>query len=385
MNFKYIMLVAGEETGDLLAARLVNELDRRKWHYSLKFYGMGGAHLNNTVAEVLLDSSSMPSMGIFERLKLCVGIHPTLTALKKIIKEYKLDLLVLVDYQEINQQLATFAKNLGIKVLFYVSPQVWASHPISTNNIRRPIDIMTALLPLEVAPYEKAGVPVRYVGHTLTEAAKPSMLIGKIAQRYKITEGYPTIGLFPGTRSSEIHHMLPTILKAAQLLHKETNYTQFLLPVAPGLDTKLIQQQIDELDFSVTLLQDENINNVIEACDVIITAAGKVTIEIALMETPMVVIYKMAMFKYLLTKVFLNIKTISLPNLITGKEVVKELLQSDATAENIAQEVEKISHVHLFDHRENMIQEFRCLKEHLNKEAGAKNIADLCLEMIYPD
>ena len=378
---KSIMLVAGEASGDLLGARLVNELKHR--NLNLSFYGMGSTKMLNAGVDLILDNRSIAVMGIIEVLKRWGEIHRALDQLKEVMQQRKPDLLVLIDYQEFNLKLAKFAKASGITVLFYVSPQIWAWRPKRVNTIGQHIDMMAVLFPFEEAPYKKAGVPVRYVGHPLTAAVFASLSAAEAHTQFSLDPAHETVGLFPGSRSSEIHYNLPVILESAKLLSEKRPNIQFVLPLASGLNLESIQAQIEQSDCKITVLQEANTYDIIQVCDAIICASGTVTLEIALMQTPMVVIYKMATLSYLIMKPLLIIDHVSLVNIIAGKEVVKELLQSHATAKNISHEIEQL--LDNQDYRAQVIQDLNMIKTKLGNETGAKRIADLSLEMLGID
>lgn len=240
--------------------------------------------------------------------------------------------------------------------------------------------MMAVLFPFEEAPYKKAGVAVRYVGHPLTDAVFASLSREEACSQFRLDASHEIVGLFPGSRSSEIHYNLPVMLESAQQLSQTRPNIQFVLPLAPGLDPDAIHSQIKQAGCNITVLEGENTYDIIQVCDAVISASGTATLEIALMKTPMVVMYKMATLSYLIMKPLLIIEHVSLVNIIAGKEVVKELLQSQATAKNICHEIEQL--LDNQDYRSKVIKDLSHIKTLLGNETGAKRIADLSLEML---
>jgi lipid-A-disaccharide synthase len=379
---KTVVIVAGEASGDAHAARLVNEL--KKLDPSISFRGMGGDNLRKAGVNVFIDMTELAVVGIVEVLLKYKLIKAELSKLKQDIANNPPDLLILVDYQEFNQRLAAYAKSIGIKVLFYIGPQVWAWRPKRVNKMGKIVDHMAVILPFEKKLYEDADVPVTFTGHPLTDEVVANKTKQQARNQLQINDKI-TVGLFPGSRSGEIKRVLPILLESAKLIKKELAQNhmpevQFVLPVAGTIkneDLAAFYSAMNEL--SVITVKDQ-FYDVIQSCDVILTASGTATLEIGLLEVPMVIVYKVAAFSYFILSKLVNIKHLGLVNIIPGKEIVKEFIQHQAKPSNIAKEALRL----LGDEKyyDTMQHELSLIRRQLGGANGSKNVAKLAFEMI---
>lgn len=331
-----IMIVAGEASGDIYGADLAREALLK--NPELHFFGIGGARMREAGVETLVDSAVMAVVGLVEVIKHFDVIAAAFTTLKKIIQTSPPDLLILIDYPGFNLRLAKIAKKAGIKVLYYISPQIWAWRQGRVKKIARLVDHMAVILPFEAPFYEKAGVPVTFVGHPMLDLVTVTMDRDSAAQSIGLAPSGKIVGLFPGSRRSELERLLPVIVASAALLKKRFPQVQFLLPLASTLAEQDILPQLDAAGLQVTITRDR-IHDVIRACDAIISVSGTVTLEIALVGTPMVIIYKLAPLTYQLAKHLVKVPNIGLCNIVAGETVVQELIQEQANPENIAGEI----------------------------------------------
>ena len=374
---KNVVIVAGEASGDAHAARLVNEL--RKLDDSISFRGMGGDNLRKANVDIFIDMTELAVVGIVEVLLKYRMIKAELNKLKKNIANNPPDLLILVDYQEFNQRLAAYAKSIGIKVLFYIGPQVWAWRPKRVYKMGAIVDHMAVILPFEKKLYEDADVPVTFTGHPLTN----EVLINKTKQQARTQleiDQRITLGLFPGSRSGEIKRVLPILLETAALIKKEKPQIQFVLPVASTIkneDLAPFNNRITELSVITTK---QPFHDVIQACDVILTASGTATLEIGLLEVPMVIVYKIAALSHFILKFLVSIKHLGLVNIIPGKEIVREFIQQDAKPEDISKEALKLLNDKTY--YDSMQHELSLLRQQLGAGDGSKNVAELAYKMI---
>jgi lipid-A-disaccharide synthase len=376
---KNVFIVAGEASGDLHAANLSKEL--LKLDTTIKLEGMGGKNMREAGVVILFDASELAVMGIVEVLAKYREIKAVLNRIKKYISNTKPDLLILVDYQEFNQRLAAYARNHGIKVLFYIGPQVWAWRPKRVYKMARIVDQMAVIFPFEVELYKKAGVSVEFTGHPLVDEVIPN----KSTLQARETLGLPdqtTIGLFPGSRANEIERLLPVLIDTAQLLKQEKPEAQFVLPLASTIqrdDLIKFETALSALD--VHIVEDKTYD-VMQACDVIVVASGTATLEIGLMGTPMVIIYKLSPLSYLILRHLVKLTHVGLVNIVPGKEIIKEFIQNDAQPEKLAAEV-----LHILDNKDynkNMRDELAKLRELLGNAGGSKNVASLAFSMLQP-
>jgi len=372
------MISAGEASGDMHAANFVKALHARD--KNIEFYGMGSAQLRDAGAELLIDCHDIAVVGIVEVLVNYNKIMKALNTLRNSLRDNPPDLLVLVDYQEFNFKLAASAKELGIKVLFYISPQVWAWRQHRVHKIGKLIDMMAVILPFEEKFYKDANVPVRFVGNPLVDKAKPNKDKQICFEEYNLENNKTVIGIFPGSRRGEIKRVLPLQLAAAEILLKDKPNLQFILPIASTLNKEQFTTCLNKYShLNIKLVKDLSYN-VMQCCDAIITASGTATLEIALMGIPNCITYKIAALSYLILRPIVKIKHIGLVNIIANKDIVKEFLQFEAKPQAIASEINLI----LDDksYRENMIKELKGVREKLGKSGGADNMAELILEML---
>lgn len=371
------MFSAGEASGEQHAAHMFRELKKKR--PDLQGIGMGGRAMRDAGIDVRYDSSNIAVIGVFEVVKHYWEIDRALKMMQRIAAEERPNLLVCVDYKEFNFKLARFAKRSGIKVLFYVSPQVWAWRPGRVKKYGRAIDMMAVIFPFETAYYEAENVPVRYVGHPSVDKVHPRYRKDDDFKRFELDRRRPIIGLLPGSRVHEIERMLPVMLEAAKKIRAERPYAQFILPQAQSISDQLLRSYLDQTDLGIQIIKNEPYD-VIQCCDVVITTSGTATLEIALLQVPMVIVYKLAELTYWLGRWLVKTPFIGLPNIIAGRAIIKELIQHDASACNIAEEILKI----LTDEEYNitMRRALAEVKERLGDGGGSKNMADLALEML---
>ena len=376
-NPKTVFIVAGEASGDLHAANLCKEL--LGMDNSIQLQGMGGKNMREAGVDVLFDASKLAVVGIVEVLFKYRMIKGVLNQIQAHIKQSPPDLLILVDYQEFNQKLAAYAKELGIKVLFYIGPQVWAWRPKRVYKMARIVDQMAVIFPFEVDLYKEANVPVEFTGHPLVDEIIPD----KNRQQARATlslEEKTTVGLFPGSRMGEIERLLPIMLETAKLLRSKQPELQFVLPLASTVQYQDLAEYGKDLAALKISLIENNTHDVIQACDSIIVASGTATLEIGLMGTPMVITHKLAWLSYFILSRLVKITHIGLVNIVPEKEIVKEFIQHEATPENLANETLRILDDEKYN--QNMRDELAKLRELLGTGGGSKNVAKLAYSML---
>jgi len=370
-----IMIIAGEASGDMHAAEMILALRQKR--PQLEAYGMGSARMREAGIELLVDANEISVMGLWEVLLKYRKLKRTLNYLQDEMIRRRPDLLILVDFVEFNLKLAEVAKQAGIKVLFYVSPQIWAWRPGRIHKIGQKIDMMTVIFPFEVTYYQEAAIPVRYVGHPLVDQVrqgreKPSPI--------EITTQGPVVGLLPGSRRSEIQRILPVLLDSAIMLQEKHADIQFLLPLAHTLNREDLQPILDQYpDLPLALIEGRS-HDVMAASDAIMTASGTATLEIALMDVPMAIVYRMAPLSYWILKPLVTIDFVGLPNIVAGRGIVREFIQGDARPELICEEIDRI----LTDsaYRDNMREDLSEVREKLGAGGGTENVAKVADEML---
>ncbi len=372
-----IMFSAGESSGDKHAANMFLEL--KKQLPTIKGMGMGGAKMQQAGVEIQYDSSGIGVIGLIEILKHYGEIRQALKIMKQLVVSEKPDLRGCVDYKDFNFQLARFAKQHGVKVLFYVSPQVWASRPGRVVKYGRVIDMMAVIFPFETAYYESENIPVKYVGHPSVDKVNPNRSKAENLIQFSLQADNPIVGIMPGSRINEINRMLPVMLAAAEKISKSHKGIQFILPQADSIADELLQSFLQNSAIKINVIKNQTYD-VVQCCDAIMTTSGTATLEIALLKIPMVITYKLSVITYFLAKYLVITKFIGLPNIIAVKHVVKELIQKEATEENLANEISKI--LDNPSYREKMLAELDKVKEKLGQGGGSKNMADLAVTML---
>lgn len=334
-----IMIVAGEASGDIYGAELAREA--QLLNPGLHFLGIGGKRMHEAGVEILVDSADMAVMGLVEVLKHFGVISSAFFKLKNILQKDPPELLILIDYPGFNLRLAKVAKKAGVKVLYYISPKVWAWKAGRIRTIAATVSRMAVIFPFEVPLYEKAGAPVSFVGHPMLDLVNVSMNREEAAASFHLDPSRKIIGLFPGSRRSEIERILPAIIAAAALLQKRFPDIQFVLPLASTLTEDDINPHLQQSGITPVITR-HRIHDLIRACDAIISVSGTVTLEIALIGTPMVIIYKLAPLTYQVAKRVVKIEHIGLCNIVAGRGLVRELIQGQANPEAIAAEITTI-------------------------------------------
>lgn len=372
-----LLFSAGEASGDQHAAHMFQEL--QKQCPGIRGIGMGGSKMRQSGIDIRYDSSGIGVIGLIEVLKHYGEIVSALKTMKNIVATEKPDLLVCVDYKEFNLKLARFAKQQGVKVLFYVSPQVWAWRPGRVTTYGKAIDMMAVIFPFETAYYEAENVPVRYVGHPSVDKVHPQRSRQENFKVFDLNPDCPVIGVLPGSRGNEIKRMLPLMLKAAEELMFSNPDLQFLLPQADSVSDELLQYFLQSSPLAIKVVK-RQVYDAIQCCDAVMTTSGTASLEIALLGVPMVIAYRLSPLTYWFGRQLVKIPFIGLPNIIVGKLIVKELIQDAVSAESLSTEIERL--LNDLPYRTACLQGLKQVKVLLGEGGGSKNMADLALEML---
>ncbi len=334
-----ILIVAGEASADLHAARALQELQRLR--PGLTAFGVGGPALRAAGLEALHPAEEICVMGLGEVLPRIPRILAILGDLARTAAERRPRVALLVDLPDFNLRLAAKLKRLGVRVVYYVSPTIWAWRRGRAKKIARVVDRMLCILPFEPKAYEGTGVAARFVGHPFAEKPEPSP-----PETYRAALGLapdrPTFALVPGSRPSEIARIFPHMLGAAERLLARHPGAQFVVPVAPTLSRAQLEAHLAEHDGLDVRLVDGRTAEVVGASDGAIVKSGTSTLEAALMLRPMIVVYRVSWLTYVVGRLLVKIEFFSLVNLLAGRQVVPELLQREASAERMAAELEAL-------------------------------------------
>jgi lipid-A-disaccharide synthase len=372
-----IMIVAGEASGDIYGADLAREA--HKLNPSLQFFGIGGERMREAGVRTLVDSADMAVVGLVEVIKHFAIISSAFITLRNILRSDPPDLIILIDYPGFNLRLAKVAKKNGVRVLYYISPQIWAWRQGRVKKIARLVDHMAVILPFEAPFYERAGVPVTFVGHPMIDMVNMSKTRDEAAAGFGLDPARRIVGLFPGSRCNEIERLLPVIIASALLLKKRFPDIQFVLPLASTLRKEDLLEQITIAGLDVTITCDR-IHDLIRSCDAVISVSGTVTLEIALVGTPMAIIYKLSPLTYQLAKRLVKVDNIGLCNIVAGETAVRELIQDDANPEMIAEEITKI--LTDFPYAGQIKEKLANVRMRLGRGGASENVARLTLELV---
>ena len=373
----HIMILAGETSGDAHAAEFIEQI----WllNPNIRISGMGSREMKKAGAEIFFDSASIAVMGLVEVLKHWREIKRAMHCVRQKLDETHPDLLVLVDYPEFNLKMARHARELGIKVLFYISPQVWAWRPKRIKKIGRLVDHMAVIFKFETAYYEHANIPVSFVGHPLVDKVVNTQGRDEARQHLGLERDIPVIGLFPGSRNSEIDRLLPLMLETARQMTHTNPRLVFVLPVATSLDFDAIKHQCEQSNLNILVTQD-NLYNLITCCDAIVSCSGTVTLEIALLGIPMCIVYRMSPLSYHILRYLVKIPHVGLVNIVAGRSVVREFIQTDATAENISEEMFRIITDQTY--RQGIKDDLLIVRENLGEGDGPGKMARLVISFL---
>ena len=369
-----LYLIAGEASGDLHAANLMKAL--RKEDGTIDFRFWGGDLMEKEGGKPVKHIRDLAFMGFIEVVMNLKTILSNIRFCKTDIEVYQPDALVLIDYPGFNLRIAEWAKSKGIKVYYYISPQVWAWKQNRVFKIKKSVDHLFAILPFEKAFFKKFDYDVEYVGHPLLDAIEQFRATEIDSTSFRETNNLdqrPIIAVLPGSRKQEIRVKLPLMLDA---LESFDNY-QIVIAGAPALDPDFYTPFIS--NNRIRIIHGETYN-ILNAAEIGVVTSGTATLETALFQVPEVVCYKGSSISYAIAKRLIKIKFISLVNLILDREVVKELIQHECTASNIRREVETI--VIGGSKREKMLAEFSTLKKTLGEGGASRQVAQSILKTI---
>jgi lipid-A-disaccharide synthase len=334
-----LLIVAGEASADLHAARALAEL--RRLRPGVRAFGVGGPRLREAGLEVIAPAEEISVMGVAEVLPRIPRILGILGALAREAERRRPKAALLVDLPDFNLRLAARLKKLGVKVVYYVSPTIWAWRRGRARKIAKVVDRMLCILPFEPEAYEGTGVSARFVGHPFAEKPEPGP-----KERYREALGLPavatTIALVPGSRLSELQRIFPAMLDAAERLRAAHPDAQFVVPVAPTLPREAVDAHLARHATLPVKLVDGRTEEAVGASDAALVKSGTSTLEAGLMLRPMVIVYRLSWLTYFLGRLLVRIAHFGLVNILAGRGIVPELLQGDASPERMAGEIERL-------------------------------------------
>jgi lipid-A-disaccharide synthase len=329
-----VMISCGEPSGDMYAAELARHL--RSEDPSVVITGFGGERLRAAGANLLGDFSGLSVTGLLEVVRVLPRTWQIYRRLIAAARAERPDVFVAVDFPDFNFRLAHALRRLGVPVVYYISPQLWAWRSGRMKTMRKLADRVLVIFPFEERIYQEAGVPVEWVGHPLLDVMPAARPRADIAAALRLREGDPIVALLPGSRRNEVAAILPDLVAAAQLIRRRVPAVQFLLARAPHVSEDLLEP-LRALDPAAIVVEGQA-DDVLGVADLALVASGTVTVQAALHECPMVVVYRLSGLTYRLGRRFVRVDTFAMANLVAGKRVVAELIQDDFTPARVAEE-----------------------------------------------
>lgn len=364
---KKVFIITGEYSGDIHASHVVKAL--KQINPDVEIEGVGGENLKNAGVKLFSDQKKMGAVGLSLKI---ITDHFLLG--KRIVdyltKEYKPDLVLLIDYGVFNLNISKFLKRAGIKTLYYIPPQVWASRKWRINTIKKNIDEVLCIFPFEKTMYESYGIKTHYCGHPLVSQLPEKAERDKFFEKHGLDKNKKLVAIFPGSREFELKFLMKVFVKTAQNLQKKHPDLQFCISHAPNLSDSVYDKYLQKTDFPV--IKGEN-QALLSVSDALILASGTVALEACLYQTPMIIAYRGPWLFYLIYLIVRCIKRVSLPNIIADKSIVPEIIQGDVNVSKISYEIEKLLYDN--DYRQQNIKDLGDVKALLSDKVSSEEVA----------
>lgn len=371
-----VLLVAGEASGDLHGADLVAALRARV--PDLEVVGLGGDQLRLVGMRTIADAADVATVGVVEAVGRLGVLARTYRALARMLQRERPDLVILIDFPEFNLRLARIAKRYGVPVFYYIGPQVWAWRPGRVRTVARRVDALALVFPFEPPLYAARCPEAAFVGHPLLDRVRATRSRAESLGRYGLDPNRLTVALLPGSRRKEVRYVLPRLLDAAEILRQERP-CQFTLALAPTVPEKAVEAEIAGRDIDVRIVTDDTYN-MVHAADVALVASGTATLETALLERPMVIVYRLSPVTYTLARLLVGVRFIGIPNIVAGREIVPELVQGSATGHRIAAAARAI--IDDASGRERMVRELAAVRNVLGPEGASGRAAEMARRLL---
>jgi lipid-A-disaccharide synthase len=332
-----VMVSCGEASGDLYAGALATQLQRLA--PGTRVFGLGGPRLAESGAELVGDYRGLAVTGLTEALRVLPRSFGMLRRLRARLLNDRPDVLVAVDFPDFNFGLAQSARKLGIPVVYYISPQLWAWRPGRIRTMKAIATKVLVIFPFEQEIYERAGIPVEFVGHPLIDLIHVATDRKDLLTSHGLDPEAPTVALLPGSRPNEVRAILPTLAAASSVIRADVPKVQFVIARAPNLASSLFASLTTSGRIAIV---EGRADDVLNASDVVVTASGTATVQTALHLRPMVIVYRLSPLTYRLGRRFVKLDTFGMVNLVSGRRIVPELIQDDFTPERVAEEVRSL-------------------------------------------
>jgi len=377
-----IMIVAGEASGDSHAARLVNAI-REQYGADVTFFGSAGPKMRDSGVEAIVRADELSVMGLAEIGSALPMFYRAFRTLKDEASKRRPDVAVLVDFPDFNLRLAKKLKRRGIRVVYYISPQLWAWRSYRIKTVRKYVDLMLTILPFERDWYLANGVEhVEYVGNPLVREVHATASREAYRAANGISNDDLLIALLPGSRRTEIHRILPEMVNAAKLLDKDQPGTKFIIASAAHVSSEQILAMLHELDPEKQLdlrLVEGQTYDALNACDAAAITSGTATLEAGILNVPMAVVYKTSSTNYRLLEPLINVEHYALINLLAGKRIVAELIQGDLSPRTLADELSRLLDPTI---NSKVRSELKSAADQLGEGGASKRAASHILDLI---
>ena len=371
------MISCGEPSGDLYAGALVAALRARE--PGIDVFGLGGERLAAAGGRLVANFHGLSVTGLTEALRVLPRSWTTLRQLVDAAREQKPDALVVIDYPDFNFRLMRAIKRLGVPVIYYVSPQLWAWRAGRIRTMKRVVDCVLPIFPFEEAIYRRENMDVRFVGHPLIDLATPTRSRDEFLRQLRLDPARPVVALLPGSRTNELTQLVPVIADAIPRIVERVPRVQFVVARAPNLADTLFEGF--GLPGATLRIVEAQTDDVLNACDVVVTASGTATVQAALHGKPMVVLYKLSPMTYRLGKPLARVDIYAMVNLIAGERVVVELIQEACTGEAVAGETIKL--LEDAPYRDRMTVKIAEVRARLGSPGASARAADAVLHVIH--
>ena len=375
-NINDVMIIAGEVSGDMHGAALIHEL--KKLNNDLNVYGIGGNQLKNEGAKLLYHINRMAFLGFVEVVKHIPFIKKVQSELIKLVNEKKINTVVLIDYPGFNLNFAEKLKKLNVKIIYYISPQIWAWGKNRIHKIKRLIDKMIVVFPFEKKLYEQAEIDVEYVGHPLMEIIKSHNYLSKedLFKEYKLDAAKEILLVMPGSRTHEIEKILPDSLSAAEKIASDFKM-QIVVGASQNISEDFLFRISNKKYFKVIK---EHTYDLMKYSKFGIIKSGTSTLEAAIFQLPMVIVYKTSLLTYLIGKNLIKVKDVGMANIILNERVVPELIQKEASAKMIYEKSKDIlSNQNLYN---SIKLKLGAIKEKLGDDGASRKAAKIIFDMM---
>lgn len=375
---KHVVLIAGEESGDEHAAKLIREL--RVTHPEIQFSGIGGNHMQEAGATLVANLAQYGVTGFTDVIRYFRIIRQAFHAIKNHLQQVKPDLLILVDYPGFNLRLAQYAKEtLGLKIIYYISPQIWAWKAKRIHKIKKYIDHMAVIFPFEQEIYEQAGVPVDFVGHPLIDKIPKHYDAQSLRKQLGLPEHKKLIAFLPGSRTHEIERHMPVLIETLNLLLDTDPNIHCVIPIAGTIAIDRINRYLKP-HLPITTVEGRAIDTM-AASDFVIVASGTASLESALLKKPMCIIYKSSVFTSYLAMKLIKIKYLGLCNILSKRMLVPEFLQYDCNAQELSKYLKQLWRQP--DVIERQVRDLSALAESMSREKSECSLSTLVARELH--